>query len=130
MTHQQISSLEQKRNITPRRPVRASSPADISPEPVSAENAAAKLTSETRQADWRRTNPKKYAAHLAVQRALSQGKLKKRPCEVCGKLRVDAHHDDYDRPLSVRWLCRSHHNLLHSVGEDMFAAQPAKGASS
>jgi|GEM_PF-6386078 len=28
---------------------------------------AAKLTTDTRQANWRRANPKKYAAHIAVQ---------------------------------------------------------------
>jgi hypothetical protein len=41
-------------------------------------------------------------------------KLKPNPCEVCGDvLNVQAHHDDYDKPLEVRWLCRKHHQALH-----------------
>jgi ribosomal protein S27AE len=71
----------------------------------------------TRQADWRRRHPSKYAAHLAVQRALKHGELIKTPCEVCGEAKVDAHHDDYKSPLAVRWLCRRHHVRLHKRGQ-------------
>ncbi|WP_246699128.1 hypothetical protein [Rhizobium sp. BK491] len=78
------------------------------------------IESETRQADWRRANPAKYDAHLAVQRALKTGQLEKGVCEVCGIEAVDAHHDQYEQPLQVRWLCRRHHTRLHHYGEDMF----------
>lgn len=78
------------------------------------------LKSRTRQSDWRRANMAKYTAHLAVQRALVSGTLEKRGCEVCGRDAVDAHHDRYDEPLNVRWLCRRHHVRLHCYGEDMF----------
>lgn len=81
------------------------------------------LKTDTRQANWRRANPEKYRAHVAVQRALSAGTLTKGKCEVCGESAVDAHHDDYTRPLDVRWLCRQHHTRLHSGGEDMFPAE-------
>lgn len=78
------------------------------------------LKTDTRQANWRRANPAKYNAHLAVQRALTAGHLSKEGCEVCGSEVVDAHHDCYDEPLNVRWLCRLHHSRLHYRGEDMF----------
>lgn len=78
------------------------------------------LSSPTRQTDWRRSNPSKYAAHLRVQQALHAGQLHKAPCEVCGAVKVDAHHDSYDEPLVVRWLCRRHHIRLHTGGEDLF----------
>ncbi|MDH2329040.1 hypothetical protein QCN27_19515 [Cereibacter sp. SYSU M97828] len=78
------------------------------------------LKSDTRQTHWRRANPLKYSAHLAVQQALNSGKLIKGLCEVCGAATVDAHHDRYDQPLNVRWLCRRHHVKLHHFGEDMF----------
>jgi hypothetical protein len=44
---------------------------------------------------------------------IKQGVLIRQPCEVCGELKVDAHHDDYMKPLDVRWLCRKHHNEHH-----------------
>lgn len=86
------------------------------------------IESETRQANWRRANPDKYDAHLAVQRALNAGQLKKEGCEVCGHADVDAHHDRYDNPLGVRWLCRRHHARLHHYGEDMFPLRSSRDA--
>ncbi|CAM3477150.1 hypothetical protein PANO111632_19870 [Paracoccus nototheniae] len=80
----------------------------ILPEPI-----PPALTSETRQTQWRRANLGKYSSHLAVQRALTSGRLHKQACEVCGAETVDAHHDRYDQPLTVRCLCRSHHVKLH-----------------
>lgn len=62
---------------------------------------------------YRLGKPEIVKAHQAVKVALLTGKLKKMPCEVCGALRVDAHHEDYDKPLDVRWLCRRHHLDRH-----------------
>jgi hypothetical protein len=84
------------------------------------------LTTNTRQANWRRENAEKYRAHLAVRRALNSGDLIKGSCEVCGDENVDAHHDNYREPLKVRWLCRQHHTRLHSGGEDLFAGAAGK----
>lgn len=53
------------------------------------------------------------ARHL-VTRAIKTGRLKRGPCEVCGALDVHAHHDDYDKPLQVRWLCQQHHQAHHN----------------
>jgi len=50
-----------------------------------------------------------------VQSAIKSGKLKKDCCEVCGNKKVDAHHDDYNFPFEVRWLCRTHHALWHET---------------
>ena len=61
---------------------------------------------------WRRANPEKKRAHDAVDRAIRRGELVRGPCEVCGQ-RAEAHHDDYSKPLQVRWLCRGHHKAAH-----------------
>jgi len=62
---------------------------------------------------YRKRYPERYAAHTKVGNAIRDGKLAKKPCEVCGELIVHAHHDDYSKPLEVRWLCTKHHALHH-----------------
>jgi len=53
-------------------------------------------------------------AHNLVKEALKYGRLIKAPCERCGTTeKVEAHHDDYDKPLEVRWLCFTHHREHH-----------------
>lgn len=58
---------------------------------------------------WRENHPDRYAAHIAVGNAVRSGALVKKPCEKCGSTQVHAHHDDYSKPLEVRWLCPEHH---------------------
>jgi predicted transcriptional regulator len=65
-------------------------------------------------------NKIKEAANRLTTSAIKSGVLTRQPCEVCGAFGikngrnvVDAHHDDYSKPLDVRWLCQKHHNMLH-----------------
>jgi hypothetical protein len=51
--------------------------------------------------------------YRAPSNAIRDGRLIRQPCEVCGALNVEAHHDDYSKPLTVRWLCRRHHLEHH-----------------
>ena len=69
---------------------------------------------------YRNSNPVKYAAHIAVQIAVREHRLVQRPCEYCGDVKTVAHHDDYSKPLVVRWLCNFHHKQWHtSNGEGL-----------
>src|SRR5262245_14183948 len=63
----------------------------------------------------RAANPLKYGAREAVSNAIKSGRLVRGPCEVCGKTPAQAHHDDYRKPLKIRWLCFRHHRLLHAL---------------
>lgn len=65
--------------------------------------------------DYRSKFPKKYKAHNAINNALRDGKIQKLPCEVCGSVKSVGHHDDYDKPMEVRWLCQAHHKQWHAV---------------
>lgn len=69
-----------------------------------------------RQARWRERNPKARWAHVALQSAINRGLIERQPCAVCGAEPADGHHDDYDRPMLVRWLCRRHHRAEHRGG--------------
>ena len=58
-------------------------------------------------------NPLKRRARAIVGVAIAKGRLARAPCEKCGEQRSQAHHDDYSKPLDVRWLCRAHHDEAH-----------------
>ena len=58
-------------------------------------------------------NVKKIKARNKVSNALYRGRINKKPCEICGDPKSEAHHDSYDRPLDVRWLCIPHHTEHH-----------------
>ena len=62
----------------------------------------------------KRRYPKKQSARRKLERAILSGKLKRKPCEVCGKKKyIQAHHEDYSKPLEVVWLCALHHKDKH-----------------
>ena len=44
--------------------------------------------------------------------------IERKPCEICGESKTQAHHDDYDKPLAVRWLCLKHHREWHKVHDN------------
>jgi hypothetical protein len=46
---------------------------------------------------------------LHIQKAITDGQLQRGSCEICGDSQTDGHHDDYSKPLFVRWLCSKHH---------------------
>lgn len=57
-------------------------------------------------------HPEKHAARAQVRNAIRDGRLQRQPCEACGK-KAQAHHDDYTKPLEVRWLCPRDHSDHH-----------------
>lgn len=62
----------------------------------------------------RQRYPEKYKARSAVAYALKHGRLTRQPCSSCGEVKSQAHHDDYSKPLDVRWLCfRCHREKAH-----------------
>lgn len=44
---------------------------------------------------------------------LARGTMERGSCDVCGCDDVQAHHDDYSKPLDIRWLCKEHHMIEH-----------------
>ena len=61
-------------------------------------------------------NKLRCKAHMAVNSELRAGRMFKQPCEKCG-LKAEAHHDDYNKPLDVRWLCKRHHAEHHLTAD-------------
>lgn len=55
-----------------------------------------------------------HQARRQVRSAIEKGILVRQSCEICGGWPTHAHHDDYMRPLEVRWLCPPHHREHHA----------------
>ncbi len=70
--------------------------------------AAAQISKLWTQADKRRSK-----CHNAVTRAVRKGELIRQPCERCACVKSYAHHESYDHPLVVVWLCQPCHKQRH-----------------
>ena len=63
---------------------------------------------------YREKYPEKVKAQQIFNYALKSGKTERSPCEICGEIKVHAHHDNYQKPFDIRWLCPIHHKAAHA----------------
>ena len=61
---------------------------------------------------WMNGNRDKHRVHKLVFRLIRRGLLSRKPCEICGAEKSEAHHDDYSEPLKIVWLCHFHHHRI------------------
>ncbi len=66
------------------------------------------------RADYLDRHPLKRSTHIKFGNALRDKKIIPLPCEACGAIPAQGHHDDYSKPFDVRWLCVKHHNEHHN----------------
>jgi len=81
--------------------------------------AAAKARRIKHKGTWYKTRTpeqkKKLKARKKLQLMIRLGLVTKKPCEICGRLEVEAHHHNgYDDATDVRWLCAEHHDALEA----------------
>jgi hypothetical protein len=62
--------------------------------------------------DWKKY-PLRTRARNRLAHAVRRGLVKKLPCERCGRVDSQAHHQDYSKPLDVVWLCPVCHGWEH-----------------
>lgn len=93
------------------KPCERNRTADRKPSKQTREKGAMRARSRVRDAN------RKRAGDL-LRAAVKSGKVVKWPaCAVpeCNRTNLHGHHVDYDQPLSVVWLCASHHRLVHTL---------------
>ncbi len=56
---------------------------------------------------------RKKLAIVLVGKAIKEGVLTRQLCETCGVDNTHGHHNNYDKPLEVHWLCPQHHWDFH-----------------
>jgi len=78
-----------------------------------------KATTEVTRA-WRAEDKRRSRAHSAVSLAIRCGTLVRRPCIRCGNEKSVAHHENYDKPLEVMWLCQPCHKQRHKEIKEEF----------
>ena len=69
---------------------------------------------------WRAEDRRRSKAHKAVAKALRLGQISRQPCCRCGDEKSLAHHDDYDYPLKIMWLCQPCHKQRHKELKEDF----------
>ena len=69
---------------------------------------------------WRAEDKRRQQAHTAVAKGLRHGTIFKEPCCRCGNEKSLAHHDDYDKPLDIMWLCQPCHKQRHKELKEEF----------
>ena len=92
--------------------VRAMQPDRVAARSAYQQTPEGKAATSRAKNNYLRRNPVKRKAVNAVNNALRDGRLERQPCETCGAI-AQAHHDDYSKPLDVRWLCTKHHAEWH-----------------
>jgi len=66
-------------------------------------------------------NIKRYKAALIIANMRHRGEYHPKPCVKCGSDKnVEGHHEDYDKPKELTWLCKvchlEHHKLINVKG--------------
>lgn len=81
--------------------------------------------------EWKKANWEKYTAHQIVRRAVKSGKINKpEECQICKKKsdRIEGHHEDYNKPLEVIWMC-SYCHLYHHQSSRFHAERTSEKTS-
>jgi hypothetical protein len=71
---------------------------------------------------YKKRNPLIYASRVIVSNAIRDGKLTPADeCSVChSTTSIEGHHDDYTKPLEVRWLCKKCHTHWHRHNKPIY----------
>ena len=62
---------------------------------------------------WREKHPGGSRAQHIVNNLIRKGIIKREKCHLCRQPKTHAHHENYNEPLNIIWLCPSCHQKYH-----------------
>ena len=64
---------------------------------------------------WQKAHPEAVKARWTLKYYIKRGIIDRpKSCSLCGRIdKIQAHHQDYSKPLEVIWLCASCHKKIH-----------------
>lgn len=62
----------------------------------------------------REKNTTKVMARVKLQQYIRLNNIKRPPCQLCGEIKTESHHPDYNKPFKVYCLCKHCHRIAHS----------------
>ena len=101
---------------------RAKTPERMAKHREYARSEKGKLSHKKALDNYKKRYPLKYASRVITGNAIRSGKLiRASNCSECGsKEKIEGHHDDYTKPLEVRWLCEKCHKNWHKYNEPIY----------
>jgi hypothetical protein len=83
---------------------------------------AGKLSKKKAMDAYHARYPMTRAAHVIIGNAIRDGRLApETSCSACNSTeKIEGHHDDYTKPLDVRWLCESCHKEWHRHNKPIY----------
>ena len=86
---------------------------------------AGKASIRASREKWLLENAGKRAAHVILNNAVRDGRvLKPDTCQTCGApgCTIHGHHQDYTKPLDVKWVCSLCHVAIHRKEDERLSA--------
>jgi hypothetical protein len=101
---------------------RANWPRRIAARKEYTKTVSGKLSIKKAKKSYAERYPLKNAARILFRSAIKNKKIVKQDfCSECGsKTKIEGHHDDYFKPLDVRWLCELCHKEWHRHNKPIF----------
>ncbi len=101
---------------------RANNPERVLARKIYTQTEVGKLAKKRAMGAYRKRYPMKYASHIIVSNAVRDGRLIPQTfCSCCKSTeKIEGHHDDYTKPLEVRWLCEKCHKQWHRENKPIY----------
>jgi hypothetical protein len=101
---------------------RAKTPHRMAKNKAYAQSEKGKLAHKKALENYKKKYPLTYAAKLLTKNAIKRGDLvRPRHCSECNSTyKIEGHHNDYTKPLEVRWLCEKCHKNWHNYNEPIY----------